>query len=207
MKSINPSAAPESGELELLAALLAHSQSQASAATLLRHFPSIGHIVSAEEPQLQALGLSSRDVTLLHLVRQAACRMAHGRVRARPVLGNWNAVLAYLRAAMAYEQVEQFRILFLDCKNNLIADEIQQSGTVNHTPVYPREVVKRALIMNASAFIVAHNHPSGDPNPSRADIEMTRQLKAAADALELELHDHVVIGHNRHSSFRSLGLL
>jgi DNA repair protein RadC len=133
--------------------------------------------------------------------------MARADVRARPVLGNWQALLAYLQTAMAYEQIEQFRILFLDRKNHLIADEVQQRGTVNHTSVYPREVLKRALNLNASALIVAHNHPSGDPKPSRADIDMTRELKAAANALEIELHDHVVIGHGTHASFRSLGPL
>ena len=133
--------------------------------------------------------------------------MARAEVRSRPVLSNWQALIAYLQTAMAYEQIEQFRILFLDRKNNLIADEVQQRGTVNHTPVYPREVMKRALILNASALIVVHNHPSGDPKPSRDDIEMTRELKAAAKALEIELHDHVVIGHGKHASFRSLGLL
>jgi len=133
--------------------------------------------------------------------------MAKAEVRSRPVLSNWQALLAYLQTAMAYEQIEQFRILFLDRKNSLIADEVQQRGTVNHTPVYPREVMKRALILNASALIVIHNHPSGDPKPSRDDIEMTRELKAAASALEVELHDHLVIGHGTHASFRSLGLL
>ncbi len=133
--------------------------------------------------------------------------MARSEVRRRPVLTNWQALIAYLQTAMACEQVEQFRILFLDTKNNLIADEVQQRGTVNHTPVYPREVIKRALILNASALIVVHNHPSGDPKPSREDIEMTQELKAAAKSLEIELHDHVVIGHGTHASFRSLGLL
>lgn len=123
------------------------------------------------------------------------------------MLSNWQGLIAYLQTAMAGEQVEQFRILFLDTKNNLIADEVQQRGTVNHTPVYPREVIKRAIILNASALIVVHNHPSGDPKPSRDDIEMTRELKAAAKSLEIELHDHVVIGHGTHASFRSLGLL
>lgn len=197
----------ESGEHEVLAALLAYSQSRASAVVLLRHFPSIGHVISAEPTQLHAFGLTSRDLALLRLVRETACRMARGEVRSRPALSNWQALLAYLQTAMGHEQIEQFRILFLDRKNNLIADEVQQRGTVNHTPVYPREVIKRALILNASALIVVHNHPSGDPKPSREDIEMTRQLKAAAEALELELHDHVVIGHGNHASFRSLGLL
>ena len=120
--------------------------------------------------------------------------MAKAEVRRRPVLSNWQALIAYLQTAMANEQVEQFRILFLDTKNNLIADEVQQRGTVNHTPVYPREVIKRALILNASALIANHNHPSGDSKPSRDDIEMMRELKAAARAIGIELHDHVVIG-------------
>jgi DNA repair protein RadC len=123
------------------------------------------------------------------------------------VLSNWRALIDYLQTAMAHEQIEQFRVLFLDRKNALIADEVQQRGTVDHTPVYPREVMKRALILNASALIVVHNHPSGDPKPSRDDIEMTRRLKEAASALEIALHDHVVIGHGKHASFRSLGLL
>ncbi len=195
------------GEEEVLAALLAYSQSNTSAAALLRHFPSLGHVVSAEPSQLHAFGLTACDVALLHLVRETACRMAKAEVRHRPALSNWQAVIAYLQTTMAHQQIEQLRILFLDRKNHLLADEVQQQGTVSHTPVYPREVMKRALILNASALIVVHNHPSGDPKPSRDDIEMTRQLKAAAAALDLELHDHVVIGHGRHSSFRSLGLI
>lgn len=195
------------GEEEVLAGLLAYSQSNTSAAALLRHFPSLGHVVSAEPSQLHAFGLTTCDVALLHLVRETACRMAKAEVRHRPALSNWQAVIAYLQTTMAHQQIEQLRILFLDRKNHLLADEVQQQGTVSHTPVYPREVMKRALILNASALIVVHNHPSGDPKPSRDDIEMTRQLKAAAAALDLELHDHVVIGHGRHSSFRSLGLI
>ena len=195
------------GEEEVLARLLAFSQSNTSAAALLRHFPSLGHVVSAEPSQLHAFGLTTCDVALLHLVRETACRMAKAEVRHRPTLSNWQAVIAYLQTTMAHQQIEQLRILFLDRRNHLLADEVQQQGTVNHTPVYPREVMKRALILNASALIVVHNHPSGDPKPSRDDIEMTRQLKAAAAALDLELHDHVVIGHGRHSSFRSLGLI
>jgi DNA repair protein RadC len=116
-------------------------------------------------------------------------------------------VIDYLRTVMAYDQIEQFRILFLDRKNNLISDELQQRGTVDHIPVYPREVIKRALLLNASAVIVAHNHPTGDPTPSRDDVEMTRRLKVALDALEVELHDHIIIGHGKHTSFRSAGLL
>lgn len=194
-------------EQDLLAGLLASLPGSASASDLLQHFPSIGHVITAEASQLRAFGLTGRDIAMFRLIREIACRMARAEVRSRPALSNWQALLAYLQTAMAYEQVEQFRILFLDRKNNLIADEVQQRGTVNHTPVYPREVMKRALILNASALIVVHNHPSGDPKPSREDVQTTCELKAAASALEVELHDHVVIGHGTHASFRSLGLL
>lgn len=197
----------EAREHELLAQLLAYSRSDASATALLKHFPSLGHVLSAEPAQLRAFGMIDRDIVLLRLVRQAACAMAKGAVRSRPVLNNWHALLTYLQAAMAHDQLEHLRVLYLDNKNTLIADEQQQRGTVNRITVYPREVVKRALVLNASAFIVAHNHPSGDPTPSRDDIEMTRRLKDAADALEIKLHDHVVVGHGRHVSFRSFGLL
>jgi DNA repair protein RadC len=194
-------------EHDLLTALLRRSQAMACASALLRDFPSIGHVITAEASQLRAFGLTGHDIAIFRLVREIACRMARAEVRSRPVLSNWQALIAYLQTAVAYEQIEQFRILFLDRKNNLIADEVQQRGTVNHTPVYPREVMKRALILNASALIVAHNHPSGDPKPSREDVETTRELKAAANALEIELHDHVVIGHGKYASFKSLGLL
>jgi len=197
----------ETTEQDLLTGLLASSSDSACASALLKTFPSIGHVITAEASQLRTFGLTGRDMALFRLVREIACRMARAEVRSRPVLSNWQALIAYLQTAMAYEQIEQFRILFLDRKNNLIADEVQQRGTVNHTPVYPREVMKRALILNASALIVIHNHPSGDPKPSREDIQTTRELKAAASALEIELHDHVVIGHGTHASFRSLGLL
>ena len=197
----------ETPEQDLLAGLLSSSEGMACAAALLQNFPSIGHVISAEASQLRAFGLTGDDIAIFRLVREIACRMARAEVRSRPVLSNWQALIAYLRTAMAYEQIEQFRILFLDCKNNLIADEVQQRGTVNHTPVYPREVMKRALILNASALIVVHNHPSGDPKPSRDDIEMTREIKAAGEALGIAIHDHVVIGSKGHASFRSLGLL
>lgn len=197
----------ETTEQDLLTGLLASSLGSSCASALLKTFSSIGHDITAEASQLRAVGLTGRDIAMFRLVREIACRMARGEVRSRPVLSNWQTLLAYLQTAMAYEQIEQFRILFLDRKNNLIADEVQQRGTVNHTPVYPREVMKRALILNASAIIVIHNHPSGDPKPSRDDIQMTRELKAFANALAVELHDHVVIGHGTHASFRSLGLL
>ena len=123
------------------------------------------------------------------------------------MISSWDALLSYCRAAMADEKTELFRILFLDKKNILIADEVQQRGTVDHTPVYPREVVKRALELGASAIILVHNHPSGNPTPSRNDIDMTRQIVDAAAALNIRVHDHLIIGHKHHASFKTLGLL
>jgi DNA repair protein RadC len=124
-----------------------------------------------------------------------------------PVLTNWQQLIDYCHTALAHEKTEQFRILFLDRKNVLIADEVQQRGTIDHTPVYPREVVKRALALNAAALILVHNHPSGDPKPSRDDIDMTKEVAKAAGALGIAIHDHLVIGRKGHASFRSLGLL
>jgi DNA repair protein RadC len=125
----------------------------------------------------------------------------------KPMLASWSALIEYIRAAMAYETKEQFRILFLDRKNVLIADEVQQQGTVDHTPVYPREVVKRALELSASAIVLVHNHPSGDPTPSRADIEMTRQIVETCQKLNIVVHDHVIIGRDGHASLKGLKLM
>jgi DNA repair protein RadC len=146
-------------------------------------------------------------VTELKIVQAAAHRLAQARVLKRPVVSSWDALLEYCQTAMAHDDIEQFRVLFLDRKNVLIADEPQARGTVDHVPVYPREVVKRALELNASALILVHNHPSGDPTPSGADIEMTAQIQRAADSLGITLHDHLVIGKSRELSFRSEGLL
>jgi DNA repair protein RadC len=133
--------------------------------------------------------------------------MLKGRIRGRQVLTSWSDVIDYCRAAMAFEPREQFRILFLDKKNALIADEVQQQGTIDHTPVYPREVVKRALELSATALILVHNHPSGDPTPSRADIEMTRLVVDSAKPLGIAVHDHIIIGKNGHASLKGLQLI
>jgi DNA repair protein RadC len=130
-----------------------------------------------------------------------------GQVINRPVLNTWNAILEYIRAAMAFNDIEQFRILFLDKKNQLIADEVQQEGTVDHTPVYTREVVKRALELAASAIVLVHNHPSGDPTPSMADIDMTKKIVDAGQRLGVVVHDHIIVGRKGHFSFRSKGVL
>jgi DNA repair protein RadC len=144
---------------------------------------------------------------LLKVVGELLKRVLREEIRERPVIGSWTALLDYLQVALAHEPIEQFRVLFLDRKNILIRDELQQRGTVDHTPLYPREIVKRALELGASAIIMVHNHPSGDPTPSRADIEMTKQVVQAMGAVGLTVHDHVIVGKNRHTSFKSQRLI
>ena len=143
----------------------------------------------------------------LKLIQAASVRMARNTVLSKPALTSWTALIEYCTAAMAYDDREQFRLLFLDRKNVLIADEVQQRGTVDHTPVYPREVIKRALELSASAIILVHNHPSGDPTPSQADIDMTRQIVDAASKLTITVHDHIIIGRTGHVSFRAMKLI
>jgi DNA repair protein RadC len=178
------------------------------ARALLARFGSFANAIAAPLPELREIeGLGEAGAAALRVVQAAALRLARAEVMDRPVLNNWDRLIAYLSAALARERVEQFRVLFLDTRNRLIADEAQARGTVNHTPVYPREVVRRALELQATALILVHNHPSGDPTPSRADIEMTREVKAAAASLGIVLHDHLVVGNGRHLSFRREGLL
>ena len=152
-------------------------------------------------------GVGEAVVAALKTVEAAALRLSKTKLLGRPALSSWEALLDYCAAAMARAETEQFRILFLDRKNALIAEEVHQRGTVDHTPVYAREVVKRALELGASALILVHNHPSGDPTPSRADITMTREVVAAAKALNIDVHDHLVVGRGGHASFKALGLL
>ncbi|WP_029007760.1 RadC family protein [Azospirillum halopraeferens] len=146
-------------------------------------------------------------VAMVRAVGACALRATRERVMKRPVLGSWKTLMEYCAAAMAHETTEQFRLLFLDRKNALIADEVQQRGTVDHTPVYPREVVRRALELGATAVILVHNHPSGDPTPSRADVDMTREVMRAADAVGIVVHDHVIVGKGRHTSLKAQGLM
>lgn len=178
------------------------------ARALLTRFGSFAGSIAAPAVDLRGVaGLGDAGVAALKTVQAAALRLMRAEVLDQPVLTHWQALLDYLTAAMARDRVEQFRVLFLDNKNRLLADEALSRGTVNHTPVYPREVVKRALELNASALILAHNHPSGDPAPSPDDIAMTREISVAAEALGLVVHDHVVIGNGRSLSFRARGLL
>ncbi|MEZ5919935.1 MAG: DNA repair protein RadC [Parvularculaceae bacterium] len=175
---------------------------------IIRVFGGLPQALAAPVERLTEIkGLSENAALEMKIVQAASIKLAQARVLNRPVISSWDDLLSYCRAAMADEKTELFRILFLDKKNILIADEVQQRGTVDHTPVYPREVVKRALELGASALILVHNHPSGDPTPSRADIEMTREIMTAASALKIRLHDHLVIGHRTEASFKSLGLI
>jgi DNA repair protein RadC len=175
---------------------------------LLDTFGDLNRVITAPPARLGAVaGVGEAVVQELKLCEAVAQRMARAKVMHRPVLSSWEALLDYCHTAMAHRETEQFRILFLDRKNVLIADEEQARGTVDHVPVYPREVVKRALELNASALILVHNHPSGDPTPSDADIAMTAQIQDAAQVLGLTLHDHLIVGRSREVSFRSLGYL
>ncbi|GGF62076.1 DNA repair protein RadC [Mameliella alba] len=175
---------------------------------LLETFGDFNGVVSAPLHRLKEVnGVGEAVVTELKIVEAAAHRLARSRVLRKQVVSSWDALIDYCQTTMSHRDTEQFRILFLDRKNVLIADEPQARGTVDHVPVYPREVVKRALELNASALILVHNHPSGDPTPSQADIDMTAQIQVAADALGITLHDHLVIGKSRELSFRSEGLL
>lgn len=175
---------------------------------LLDTFGDFNRVITAPVTRLmQVKGVGEAVVQDLKILEAAAQRMARARVMQRAVLSSWDALLDYCHTAMAHRETEQFRILFLDRKNVLIADEEQARGTVDHVPVYPREVVKRALELNASALILVHNHPSGDPTPSDADILMTNQIRDAADTLGIILHDHLIVGREREISFKAQGYL
>jgi DNA repair protein RadC len=175
---------------------------------LLARFGSFAEVISAPPARLAEVdGLSEAAITEFKVVQAAAHRFAKGQVHKRPVLSSWSAVLDYVRAAQAFAEKEQFRILFLDKRNQLIADEVQQEGTVDHTPVYPREVVKRALELSSTAIILVHNHPSGDPTPSHADIEMTKEVAKVAKTLGIQLYDHVIVGKDGHASLKGLKLI
>ncbi|MEI9887214.1 MAG: DNA repair protein RadC [Rhizomicrobium sp.] len=178
------------------------------AKTLIARFGSFAEAIAAPRARLLEVdGIGEAVVTQLKIVEAAALRLARGQMLGKPALSSWAALIDYCTAAMARSPHEEFRILFLDRKNILIADEVQTRGTIDHTPVYPREIVKRALELGAAAIILVHNHPSGDPTPSKADIEMTRDVAAAAKALKISVHDHLVIGRSGHASFKALGLL
>jgi DNA repair protein RadC len=203
-----PEALPDYELLELVLFNAIHRRdTKPMAKRLIERFGSFSEAINAPPERLKEVeGVGDAAILQLKLVRAAALRLMQGGIMQRPVLTSWTAVLDYCRAAMGFEAREQFRILFLDKKNRLIADEVQQRGTVDHTPVYVREVVKRALELSASAIILVHNHPSGDPTPSRADIDMTRQIVDAAKPLGVTIHNHIIVGRQGHASFKSLKL-
>ncbi len=204
-----PEAMPDYELLELvLFRAIPRRDTKGIAKRLLARFGSFAEVINAPPERLKEVrDVGEAIVTEMAVVRAAALRLMQSEIMERSALTSWSQVLAYLRAAQGFEHREQFRVLFLDKRNRLIADEVQQRGTVDHTPVYVREVLKRALELSATALILVHNHPSGDPSPSRADIEMTRQIVEAAKPLGIVVHDHVIVGRDGHASFKALRLM
>ena len=204
---------PESlADYELLEMLLFFAQPKGDtkpvAKRLINHFGSYANAIAAPAYELEKVsGIGRFSVAALKLVHGSALRLARAELKDQPVLGNWDQLMVYLNAAMAREPVEHFRILFLDTKNRLIADELQGKGTINHTPVYPREVARRALELHAAALILAHNHPSGDPTPSVADLDMTMEMQRMLKSLGIVLHDHIIVGNGRWTSLAKEGFL
>jgi DNA repair protein RadC len=178
------------------------------AKALLARFGSFAGVVSARPERLREIaGLGEAAIVELKIVAEAAKRFAKVKVENRPAMGSFSAVLDYCRTAMALLDREEFRILFLDKKNLLIADEVQSTGTIDHAPVFPREIIRRAFELNATALILIHNHPSGDPSPSQTDIQMTRQIVSLGKSLNVAVHDHLIIGRDGFTSFKSLQLI
>jgi DNA repair protein RadC len=198
-------------DYELLEMLLFAANPQGDvkpvAKSLLAHFGGFGEVLSADPDALSEAGLGLAGIAAIKSVREAALRLIRLELQERPVVNSWDKLIDYCNAQVAHNKVEEFHILFLDRKNVLIKHERQQRGTIDHTPVYPREVVKRALDLGAAAMILVHNHPSGDPAPSKADIAVTQDIKKAAAPLGVALHDHIIIGRNGHTSLRDLGLI
>jgi DNA repair protein RadC len=192
----------------LLFRVIPRADTKPIAKALLQRFGSLSEVLGAPMARMQEVSGVKAAVALdLKVVAAAAKRMVRGEIKGRELLSSWEQVLDYCRAAMAFEEREQFRILFLDKKNALIADEVQQTGTVDHTPVYPREVIRRALELSSTAIILVHNHPSGDPTPSRADIEMTRTIIETGKQLGIAVHDHIIIGRKGFASMKGLKLI
>ena len=199
-------------DYELLEMVLFTAKAQGDvkplAKTLIKTFGSFAEVMHAPESRLREVkGVGDRTITEFKLIAAAASRIAKGQLRQRTLLSSWNDVIDYCRTSMAFADKEQFRILFLDKRNQLIADEVQQVGTVDHTPVYPREVIKRALELSATAILLVHNHPSGDPTPSSADVQMTKAIIGIAGPLGISVHDHIIVGKNGHASMKGLRLI
>lgn len=202
-------ALPDYELLELLLfSALPRRDTKKVAKALLAKFGSFAAVLSAPRARLKEVsGIGDVAVDTLHAIHAAVIRANREDIRDRPLLDSWSKVIAHVQNAMGHLTIEQFRVLFLDKKNGLIADEVQQEGTVDHTPVYPREVIRRALELQSTALVLIHNHPSGDPTPSRADIQMTRQLVEIAKPLGIEIHDHIIVARGAHVSFRGMQLM
>jgi DNA repair protein RadC len=178
------------------------------AKALLKRFGSFVEVLHAPVARLREVdGIKDASINQIKLLAAATSRVAKGEIKRSIALSSWNDVIGYCRSSMAFADKEQFRLLFLDKRNQLIADEVQQTGTVDHTPVYPREVIKRALELSATALILVHNHPSGDPTPSQADIQMTKAIVDIATPLGISVHDHIIVGKNGHSSLKGMRLI
>jgi DNA repair protein RadC len=205
----SPEAFPDYELLELLLFYgIPRKDTKPLAKALIERFGSLGGVFAAGPAELAEFPEISHQVLVeFRALREAARRLGREEIAEKPLISSWDQLLAYCRTGMAHNRTEQFRVLFLDRRNRLLADELQQEGTVDFTPVYPREVIKRALDLAASALIMVHNHPSGDPTPSQADIDMTEEVKTAAEALGIALHDHLIIGRHGVSSFREMGLV
>ena len=204
-----PDAVPDYELLELiLFRAIPRQDVKPLARALIEQFGDFNRVIAAPLDQLRKVkGVGDAVALEIKIVEAAAHRMAQSQVLERHVISSWDALIKYCHTVMAHRETEQFRILFLDTKNTLIADEEQAKGTIDHVPVYPREVVKRALELNAASMLLVHNHPSGDPTPSQADIQMTDQIATASQALGITVHDHLIIGKSRELSFRAEGLL
>ncbi|MBL4601776.1 MAG: DNA repair protein RadC [Emcibacteraceae bacterium] len=175
---------------------------------LIKEFGSYAEVISATPERLSKIsGVGDNVITILKLTEASAQKLTQGIILEKPVLSNWQALINYCNCHMAFRKNEQFRVLFLDRQNRLIADEKMQEGTIDHTPVYPREIIKRALELGSTAIILVHNHPSGDPTPSREDIEMTNRIAEAGKQLGVLLHDHLIISKTGHSSFKTMDLI
>jgi DNA repair protein RadC len=198
-------------DYELLELILFHAIPRRDvkplAKRLMKEFGGFGRVLAAPRAELTKAGLGDTTIDLLKATHESSARLLRGEAEDRDVLSSGQKVIDFCRAKLAHADVEEFHLLFLDRKNRLIRAEKQQRGTVDHTPVYPREVVKRALELSATAIILVHNHPSGDPSPSKADIEMTREIARAASTLGIAVHDHIIVGRQGHTSLKSMGVI
>ena len=203
----SPEALPDYEILELLLFMaIPRRDVKPIAKTLIDRFKNINGVLNASLAELSGIeGISENTAIALKTIQAAGLRLLQQNIMSRPILNSWQRLIEYCEAAMANK--EHFRLLFLNKKNEVIADEVQQSGTVDHTPAYPREIMKRALELGATALILVHNHPSGDPTPSDADVQMTKAIQAAAAPFEIVIHDHLIVSRNGTTSFKTLGLI